>query len=130
MSNLMRTEPARAVSGAAAAVTVLVTALVAMALGFGWIEWSSEQVTLVMGVVAAVSALTVGVITRGKVWAPETVKQEQVDSFEEGAARTVAEIKLDPGNDYGDNDEGPVTEDDGDLEYSDDDDLDLEDDHV
>lgn len=108
----MRTEPARIISQGAATVTALVTALIALALGFGWVDWTSEQVTLIMGVLAAVSALVVGAITRGKVWSPTGV-----DGVVEEASSLAAETQ---GGLDSMSDEGEPSDEEGEEEEPDD----------
>lgn len=56
------TEPV-AIGGA---VQVLLSALIALALGFGWVNWTDEQVALILGVYAAVQVV-IAAVQRSKV---------------------------------------------------------------
>lgn len=49
-----------------AAIQVLLTAVIALAVGFGWVSWSTDQIALILGVYAAVQ-LVVGAVQRSKV---------------------------------------------------------------
>lgn len=58
----MKTEPV----AIGAAITSFATAVIALLIGFGVVDWTVEQTGLVLGTLSAGLAL-VGVIVRGKV---------------------------------------------------------------
>lgn len=49
-----------------AAIQVLISAAIALAVGFGWVSWSTDQIALILGVYAA-AQLVVGAVQRSKV---------------------------------------------------------------
>jgi hypothetical protein len=57
-------------------ITVLVEALIALALVFEWVDWTGEQTGAVMGVVAALGAILV-VVVRSQV-RPEAAAQTAI----------------------------------------------------
>ncbi len=62
MADFTSTEPVRG----AAAIQTLLAALIALAVGFGWVDWSTEQIGLIIGGYAAL-VLVIGEFTRSKV---------------------------------------------------------------
>ena len=54
----MNSEPVVIVGG----LTQIVSAVIALALGFGWVSWTPEQTGLVLGVWAAVTAFALLVV--------------------------------------------------------------------
>ncbi len=58
----MKTEPVAIVGG----LTQIVTAVIALALGFEWVDWTPEQTGLVLGVWAAITAFAL-LFVRSKV---------------------------------------------------------------
>lgn len=58
----MNTEPV-AIGGS---IQVLITAVIALALGFGWVSWSTDQVGLILAVYAA-TQVVIAAVQRSKV---------------------------------------------------------------
>lgn len=58
----MHTEPV----ATGASIQILLTALIALALGFGWVSWTTDQTALILGVYAATQAV-IGALQRSRV---------------------------------------------------------------
>lgn len=71
----MHSEPAISV----ASITAAVTAVLALLVSFG-VSLSPDQQLAILGVVAVVGPLVVGLVTRGRVYAPETVEERILDA--------------------------------------------------
>lgn len=59
----MNAEPVAIVGG----LTQIVSAVIALALGFEWVDWTPEQTGLVLGVWAAITAFALLFYVRSKV---------------------------------------------------------------
>lgn len=75
----MKTEPAITV----ASITAAVTAILALLVAYGF-DVSDEQQQAILGIVAVLAPIIVGIVTRQNVWAPASVGTVKQDAYRAG----------------------------------------------